>query len=94
MKKNKRFIDCYMEWIKTGKLPKRGLCYSLPLSLSANKSFSLISPTIQECINNSKEGGGIVLWGISNYAIESSNDFTPLRQTIVLLCAVMEGEEF
>lgn len=94
MRKNKRFIDCYMKWIITGNMPNAGLCNSLPIYLRNSKSFRLIYPPEKERQTHHKEGGHPLFWGTSNRHNESIIAFTSLRQTIVLLCAVMEGEKF
>lgn len=83
-----------MDWIETGEMSHIGLCSSLPLTLQVKKSFQLIKPTLEECVVNRIEGGSKGFWGIMDLNTEWLCEFTSLRQTIVLLCAVMEEEKF
>lgn len=94
MLKKERFIDCYKKWIKDGVLPCDGLCGALPDYLYFRDSFQLIIPTKSERLMHGEDGGnGGLYWGKMDHR-EPSGEFNSLRQTIVLLCAVMEGEEF
>lgn len=90
--KNKKFIDCYNDWIKNRVMPYSGMCDSLPKYLRDSKEFKIISPTIEEALNHCKEGGLVLHWGVMDLENENLFEFTPLRQTIILLCACMRNE--
>jgi hypothetical protein len=86
-----KYLPLYKEWIKTGKMPWRGLCGSLP----DNEEMSTI-------FEDNGMGG---YWGYNGKNVFSSDiwhddkifddtvyTFTPLRQNIVLLLAAMNNE--
>lgn len=83
-----KYLPLYYRWMKTGRLPKDGLCRCFP-----DDSFlNLITP--------GPEIRSVMYWGyrgedISDdyfYALNRLYEFSPLRQNIVLLMAAMAGE--
>lgn len=87
-----KFLELYEKWMKAGALPKNGLCNSLPIHLYRCNAFELITPNIEEAINNSNKGGGLLFWGNENTNKYTSKCFTPQRQTIMLVAAALNGE--
>ena len=88
----KKYLDYYKEWMEKGELPEPGLCASLPNRLQRLEPFMTVKPTINEQLdlyythkfNNA-------YWG-SNSSGAKGHVFTPLRQTILLLCAAINDE--
>lgn len=79
----KKLIDLHKEWCETGKLPKGGLCNSLPWEYI--KAFSLF--------DYDQPYGEF--WGCPEYEYGDSRrefEYTPTRQTIVLLICAMNNE--
>lgn len=94
MKKETPFLDFYKECMETGKLPDEGLCYSFNAIDRANNLglFYELHP----------EYGSSWYWAYGEDYVwrgltRAEEDvimytFTPLRQTIVLFCAAINGE--
>lgn len=94
MKKNKNplFLPKYEEWMKTGRMAEWGLCDSL--TDKAHQPFlDIISPTRGELDELVKENCASIYWG-AGIPREGSMlyQFTPLRQTLVLLMAALNNE--
>lgn len=90
--KKKQFLDYYYEWIVDEILPHYGLCGSLPEYLTEKKSWLVIEPSIVEMGDQFDNGGGFGYWGIENRKQYRKNDFSPQRQTILLIAAALNGE--
>ena len=92
MKKDKKLIDLYKEWMKTGMMTEDGLCICMPDEYE--KPFRLLYPTredkIELLITHLSDG----FWasGLSREDDNKYATFTPLRQTIVLLICAMCDE--
>lgn len=91
------FLGCYNEWMKEGRLPKAGLCASLPEVLSDSEAFALVSPSYSErkklafeCVPTNFWGCDL-MWTFYNDEYERYT-LTPRRQNILLLCAALNGE--
>ena len=96
MKKNKKLIDLYKEWMETDELPYSGLCSAVPNKYQ--DALDMISPSIEESLVLTKENKPIVYWGCG-VAYSRMPDyqtigcyFSPLRQTIVLLICAIHNE--
>lgn len=99
MKKKTPFLDFYKERMRSGKLLNPGLCNSVD---DETDTLILFYPTTQDANMFAKELGyyvtdfKYVFWGsglhIQSSLDRKSYDFTPLRQTIVLFCAAINGE--
>lgn len=87
-----KFLELYEKWMKAGRLPEDGLCDSLPAELIKSEAWELIEPDVMERWLNSREGGGYNYWGMENLFADKENDFTPQRQTIMLVAAALNGE--
>lgn len=97
-KKNKKHLDFYYKCMETGRLPGGdGLCKEALLGRISESLLSKIDPMNlcwQYRSNNYEElFGDICLpyWG-SDDSLWRRGQFTPLRQTIVLLMAAMNNE--
>lgn len=99
--KKKKYLEFYKKHY--GKdMPKAGLCNCLGRLRKyggpriENKKLMLFRPDWQEKIIMNNEGKDIIFWacgldsGLDVYTL--AHTFTPLRQTIVLFMAAMEGE--
>jgi len=91
---SKKYLECYKEWMEKGEMPKRGLCNSLPEELRVLVAFDLVKPTEHDMDNLRSEGLSGWFWasGLSWDELYKDVPFTPLRQTILLLCAAMNDE--
>lgn len=96
MKKQTPFLDFYKECLATGKIPNSGLCYCrLPSEVLDN-----FEPTNEEKYQLVDEGTPEGYWGCGftwDYLKIHGEDimdygFTPMRETIVLLCAAINEE--
>lgn len=92
-KKKETFLSLYNQWIRRGKLPmiwSGGLCSSLPNHLYQSEAFKMIEPQTEDDIRFGEAywgcGEPLASWEVEQYG------FTPLRQTIMLLCACLNGE--
>lgn len=96
--KPKTYFDCYKTWCKAGRLPKGGLCNSLPDHLFEKKAFNMMHPTekdVRELINS---GYPVTYWGAGDkwsnlYMRSVSRTFTPLRQNLILFAALLNNEK-
>jgi hypothetical protein len=90
-----KFLTLYSRWSSTGLLPDIGLCNSVPYELK--DVLNDFGPTKEEIEELASEGLSKGCWGSGLPLIEDNADrrfyeFTPLRQTIILLCAALNGE--
>jgi len=87
-----RFIDLYYDWMQDGIMPQEGLCNSVPWQLKG--IFFDLQPFLYEKEQLREEGFCEVLWasGLPEGHKEEWYSFTPLRQTIILLCACINNE--
>lgn len=96
---NKTYLDFYYKFMKTGKMtnyyePKEifyggGLCNALPYTLLMEEPFELIYPTPGD------KPVSVAFWadGVDKHDYNKRRfEFTPLRQTLLLLCAAMSDE--
>jgi hypothetical protein len=91
--KKKKYLPLYYQWLEAGRLPGNGLCNSIPFGFKAVNRFSPDPEgsihgycTLQEAYWGYNGGGPYP--SSSNLA----NDFTPLRQTILLFMAAINNE--
>ncbi len=72
-----------------------GLCsavaYDSSFSIIEKIIFSQITPTKEDCRQLLEEGCHPVWWG-SGHSSSMSYTLTPLRETILLFCAALNGE--
>jgi hypothetical protein len=97
--KKKKYLPLYYKWIKEGKLPGYGLCFSFGdldgQYVRQHDPISIFEPLNDEEYSPLKE---YKLWQCFWAADGETNGrhlmgkFTPLRQNIVLLMAAMNGE--
>jgi hypothetical protein len=90
MKHNKKYFQFYKDCMITGKLPKIGLCNCFPY----DSLFELFSegPGERRPVFWGYGGVGLHTNSIISDIVKRAHKFTPLRQTIVLLMAAMNGE--
>jgi hypothetical protein len=90
----KKLIDHYKEWVEKGRLPKEGLCESIPRKYS--KSLYLFEPTLNDAINLEKLDLSRTFWGsglsVFDKHFDKCHGLTPLRETIILLICAMHDE--
>lgn len=88
-----KYLPLYYKWMNTGQLPSYGLCHSFGDSM--HEQLSLFEPQDSEEYPYMKED---YIWRCFWAADGETNgrnkmsEFTPLRQTIVLFLAAMNGE--
>jgi hypothetical protein len=94
----KTFLDFYHACMETGKMPGYGLCDRV--HKLHRRKIKLFHPTQEDLDNLFKLGKDRIYWGSGlktswyfdpAYEI-NKHKFTPLRQTIVLLCAAINNE--
>lgn len=91
-KEPQTFLECYNLWVKNAyTMPGGGICKSLPLHLKNSKAFGLIVPDVDEKFALFLDDKDEVYWGSDSWW-SKSNQFTPLRQTIILLAAALNDE--
>lgn len=90
MKQATTYMELYNQCMKTGKMPENGLCNALPKVLKG-KYFELIKPTDEDFISLLINGEPGIFWGRESMNYRT-NDFTHLRQTLVLLMAALNNE--
>jgi hypothetical protein len=94
MKKKYRYLPLYEEWMENGSIPGEGLCGSL--DKEGQELLKNFVPTNEDENVLMEDDYSIEYWGsglkYSDDVIEKMYSFTPLRQTIVLLMAAMNGE--
>jgi len=89
------FLKLYEKWMEAGQLPSHGLCLSVPAKLES--ILNELEPIDDDCLQLTDQGYSIIYWGSDvpkrskGYEL-SKEQFTPLRQTIILLCAALNGE--
>jgi hypothetical protein len=96
-KKIGKHLQFYKDCMKRGLLPKSGLCINTedsggPLS---EELLHLFIPTEDELIKLAEKGHSTSYWGsgvITNDYDILYDEFSPLRQTIVLLMACLNNE--
>jgi hypothetical protein len=95
----KKLIDLHKEWMETGFIGTPmpwdgGLCNLLPPKYKSD--LDLLKRTDEDRQQASKEGLDFVFWasGLPKKTVyeELAYSYTPLRQTIVLLIAIMHNE--
>jgi hypothetical protein len=88
----KKLIDHYKEWIEECKLPKFGLCHSVPKEYK--KSLYLFVPTDDELDELASFGISGFYWasGLRMFDPNKRDALTPLRETIILLICAMHDE--
>lgn len=85
-----KYLPLYEKWMESGKIPTWGLCSFF----EKDELFKLIDP---------ENGKGITYWGFPEASMcqfdyypdfleRQHYEFTPLRQTVVLLMAAMNNE--
>ena len=82
-----KYLKFHEKCMKTGKIPNYGLCNCFP----NNRKLELLSPDSDERYDLLYSGFPMVYWGRDNYN-QSIDDYSKLRQTIVLFMAAMNGE--
>jgi hypothetical protein len=80
-----------MVLVEGGKYRTSGLCDAFDFKSDLYPEFKLLIPTDYDFIQLGKEGKSIYTWA-SDSDHDLYNEFTPLRQTIVLFLAAMNGE--
>lgn len=98
---DKKHLEFYKTYFTKQRLPDYGLCTcakSLLFHLDKDK-LDLFRPTEQDIYELRNEGFSSIWWGYGipygskKYSYQDRYDlFTPLRQTIVLFLAAMNGE--
>lgn len=93
--KNKEtpFLDFYKECIPDGMMPKSGLC-SVFIDTKEYDTLVLFRPEVrdqEECFWAFDGEYRYDIWQYHNDKV-ITNCFSPLRQTIVLFCAAINGE--
>lgn len=100
LKKKTPYLDFYNKTMKKGKMECLGLCNSLKnITITEVDYLYLFNPITEDKINCIGRGESWVYWAygekVSNTKANRErreHDFTPLRQTIVLLIAAMNNE--
>ena len=95
MKKNKKLIDLYKEWMETGRLDTDGICNSIA-GTKYYKYLDLVEPTDDDLDKFSRNYSRIYWAYGRSREVGNTEDkyfkFTPLRQTIVLLICAIHSE--
>ena len=88
----KKLIEHYKEWIEECKLPKFGLCHSVPNKYE--ESLFLFVPTDDELDELAELGISGHYWasGLTISDLNKKQALTPLRETIILLICAMHDE--
>ena len=83
----------YENWMETGELPENGLCKCLR-DTKYKSTLDLFKPSTYEFEELSKNNFDIVFWGSGLYYNSNGcyKEFTPLRQTIILLILAIHEE--
>jgi hypothetical protein len=89
-----KFLTLYNRWMKTGMIPGPGLCNSVPFKMT--EVLDDMEPMYKDYTEISRERLSKGYWGsglaLGDGGIRVQREFTPLRQTIILLCAALNGE--
>lgn len=95
MKKKSTILTLYKQWSETGKLPSIGLCNSLPSDLS-DEFWKLFKPNNKEMEELIISKQSLTFWGYEGSIYDPIRNigfnFTPRRQTLMLLFAAIKGE--
>jgi hypothetical protein len=90
-------LQFYMDCMKHGVMPKSGICINTvdcggPLS---QELLYLFTPTDDDRIRLAKKGYNTSYWAAGIITMDQDkiyDEFTPLRQTIILFMAAINGE--
>jgi hypothetical protein len=89
-----KLIDLYYQWMEKGRIPRDGLCNSIPSKYDL--ILDLFKPDELERLDMRLNGLSDAFWASGLSDRESyyllSTPFTPLRQTIVLFICAIHGE--
>lgn len=86
-----KLIDLHKKWTKSNIVGLgTGLCAAMPEYCEL--AFVLFLPTAKEKRLHDQEGYGWSWWGRNIELGEGFSEYTPLRQTIVLLICAMNNE--
>jgi len=85
---NRPYLSAYIRFMKHG-MPDYGLCHCFK-STNQRKVLLLITPSYTECVEHFKDGYSTIYWGRKRG--DKIGEFNAFRQTIVLLCAALNGE--
>lgn len=82
-------LQLHKKWLKTGLLPKYGLCHSLPKKYL--KLLKLFYPTYKEIDILCKDNLSVLYWAsdLKFHSLNKSMKYTELRQIIVLFIIEM-----
>ena len=88
-----KLIDRHWEWMKAGELDDCGLCAEL-FDTKYIKTLELFDPTEQEYEKLEKDDESEIYWGsgLKFHSITRHIEYTPRRQSIVLLICAMHNE--
>lgn len=87
-----KLIDLHKKWVKDLELPDYGLCHVFSnLPRKYEDRFLEFSPIFTERVQLRKEGKSELYWASDNKNY-LCYEYTPLRQTIVLLICAMNNE--
>lgn len=86
------FLELYDRWMRAGTLPGNGLCFSVPTELVY--ILEIFNPTEIEKDELNRKDLSNAYWasGLKQDNPKKGQALTPLRQTIILLCAALNGE--
>lgn len=87
----KGYLDYYYKWMETGRMPEGGLCCSLPKELLEKEVFQLLIPTTEDIDALEAYNLPTIFWGRGSWIYEM-DDLTPLRETILILAAILNDE--
>lgn len=95
--KKKKYLPLYYEWMESGEIPRSGLCNSLN---DTDDPFHKDELLIQFAPLFEEEPARYLCaqyWGHGNedgdiHTSEIAYQFSTLRQTLILFCAVLNGE--
>lgn len=91
-----KHLDFYITCIERGKMPTDGLCAAVTTRRIDMETFDLFIPTDDDFQQLNKEGKCTSYWAgdLPDFDVspETFTGFTPLRQTIVLFMAAINGE--
>lgn len=88
------YLELHKEWMEEGELPCGGLCNFFSYGPTVLTMPQELIPTKQERGLLKKEGFCSVYWasGLPDGHEDENTGYTPLRQTLVLLMAALNGE--
>lgn len=90
-----KLIDYHKLWCETGKLPSLGLCSTL-IALNLKEEFKILKTLIKPNVEELPWCGHRDYWGCCTETIFKCNikpnEYTPFRQTIVLLICAIKNE--